>query len=153
MSFLSCVLSLFVATGVFQAWNVTLRDVFGNVVRRRGELVSAQLYRVVGANYLNVDTNITFQDEMYVGQYYGEIAGPHVLSITLDRQHIFGSPFTLTVAPGEVAAGSCEVFQASVLDIDAALEADLFLDMQGSVYGGQPNSTLKIIIIAKVNLC
>lgn len=131
------------------SFDVTLRDLFGNVITSHGQRLEVNLYIIDGMDYIFAPSNATFADGKYVGSYYQVLSDRHILSVVVGGQHIFGSPFQVDIFPAEVHAGECGALQTTVLGVDAAAANGLFQSAPGGIRGGPPNRAVKIVIISR----
>ena len=107
---------LYIPANVRLAIRVATRDRFGNLVpaERRGKDLKLALQA-----YCSCCAEVTVTDEgggLYTVSFATEAAtlGAHVLEITLDGNHIVGSPFSFKVGAGAAHASRCTACGAGV---------------------------------------
>ena len=114
--------SALVGEETFFEWKA--KDAFGNVVDYGGHPFMVSMY---GPEEI-VITLDDHQDGTYKARYTATVAGEYKISVTLDGQHLPGSPFLVTVREGGADPGMSTVTGEGLLDCQVGQDRHFLIE-------------------------
>eukprot|EP00961_Rhodomonas_salina_P046786 627763-Rhodomonas_salina.1 len=126
---------------VSSSFSIQSRDEFGNDLSTGGNLLTATLEHVESSHFEFL-TVVDEQDGSFAVNYVPTVSGVYTLSVTRAKQHISGSPFTVSAVPSDVDADLTSVVGPWPSHLTAGVSSTICVSAQDS-FGNEIDSTLE----------
>ena len=136
--------------GEWSSFSIRVKDQYGNRITTSGTPVVFELFGLQsdGTYAIVQQSKISWSSKSgYVGQYYRERAGKHLIAVTIGGKNVFGSPFSLFVDASILSVKDCTAFQTRGLDL-AMIDLETLAKEEG-LFGTRTMDQVDVVVRAK----